>query len=79
MRPGPLQGFFVISTAAFVGLVVEDLVIDSDHWRHFFIFMGLVWGFGDARQVSVDRSSRRRDDRPGLSFRAFRSEAGEPA
>ena len=69
MRPGPLQGFFVVSTAAFVGLVVEGLVIDSDHWRHFFIFMGLVWGFADARQVSADRSSRRHDDRPGLSFR----------
>ncbi|HEX4894405.1 MAG TPA: O-antigen ligase family protein [Hyphomicrobiaceae bacterium] len=34
----------VVAYAAFVGLVVEGFVIDTDHWRHFYLVMGLVWG-----------------------------------
>ena len=30
--------------AAFVGLVVEGFVIDTDHWRHFYVVTGLMWG-----------------------------------
>lgn len=73
MRPGALQGFFVISTAAFVGLVVEGLVIDSDHWRHFFIVMGLVWGFADAAGRDPAREAGRRDDCGGTLFERRRA------
>jgi O-antigen ligase len=34
----------VVAYAAFVGLVVEGFVIDTDHWRHFYLVMGMVWG-----------------------------------
>jgi hypothetical protein len=44
---GALQGGFVVATAAFAGLVVEGFVIDSDHWRHFFIVMACIWGLAD--------------------------------
>ena len=30
--------------ASFIGMAIEGLVIDTDHWRHFFLLMGLVWG-----------------------------------
>lgn len=30
--------------AAYVGIVAESVVIDSDHWRHYFLVLGLVWG-----------------------------------
>jgi hypothetical protein len=30
--------------AAFIGMALEGLVIDSDHWRHFFLLMGMIWG-----------------------------------
>ncbi|MEQ1578170.1 MAG: O-antigen ligase family protein [Hyphomicrobium sp.] len=56
-----LQGPFVIASAAFAGLVVEGLVIDSDHWRHFFIFMGLIWGLADAPPPALHASRRRTD------------------
>ena len=61
VRNGPLQGGFVVASAAFAGLVFEGFVIDSDHWRHFFILMACIWGLNDAQAPQIDRS-RRRDD-----------------
>jgi O-antigen ligase len=61
VRNGALQGAFLISTAAFGGLVVEGFVVDTDHWRHFFIIMGCIWGLADAKPPIID-TSRRRDD-----------------
>lgn len=60
-RATSLQGPFLIASAAFAGLAVEGLIIDSDHWRHFFIFMGLIWGLADARVPILDASRRRTD------------------
>ena len=39
---------------------------DSDHWRHFFLLMGVVWGLmaGDAREVR--KATIVRDRRPIL-------------
>lgn len=58
---GALQGGFIVASAAFAGVAFEGFVIDSDHWRHFFILMACVWGLADARAPEID-SSRRRDD-----------------
>ena len=38
--------FFV----AFVGLAAESLIIDTDHWRHFFMMVGALWGMFAAAQ-----------------------------
>ena len=58
---GALQGGFIVATAAFAGLVFEGFVIDTDHWRHFFILMACIWGLADAAAPTID-PSRRRDD-----------------
>lgn len=58
---GALQGGFLVATAAFAGLVFEGFVIDTDHWRHFFILMACIWGLADAAPPIID-PSRRRDD-----------------
>jgi O-antigen ligase len=58
---GALQGGFVVASAAFAGVVFEGFVIDTDHWRHFFIMMACIWGLADAREPDID-STRRRDD-----------------
>ena len=55
MQPGRLQGPAVIAVASFAGLAFEGLVIDSDHWRHFFIMAGIIWGIADALPVPVDQ------------------------
>lgn len=33
---------------AFAGLAAESLIIDTDHWRHFFMTIGIVWGLSVA-------------------------------
>ena len=37
--------------AAYLGMVAESLIIDSDHWRHYFLILGVLWGL-----MSVTRS-----------------------
>ncbi|MDA7948309.1 MAG: hypothetical protein MPJ78_12635 [Hyphomicrobiaceae bacterium] len=55
LRRGPLQGVSIVLFAAFAGLAAEGMVVDTDHWRLFYILMGLVWGvvLGEVRQVFV--------------------------
>jgi len=28
--------------------VLEGFVIDTDHWRHFFLLLGMIWGLSAA-------------------------------
>ncbi len=35
---------FLIVYAAFLANAFEGLIIDTDHWRHFYVLMGMVWG-----------------------------------
>lgn len=56
-----LQGAMLVLTASFAGLAFEGFVIDSDHWRVFFILMGAIWGLADAPLPVVDHT-RRHDD-----------------
>jgi len=58
-RSSALQGPLLVSTAAFAAMAFEGAIIDSDHWRHFFIVMACVWGLVDAT-APRPRSGRRR-------------------
>lgn len=49
---------FVIAFAALIGNVVEGVVIDTDHWRHFYILLAIVWGAMCA-PASSDRAEGR--------------------
>src|SRR5262249_30641203 len=42
--PTPWQPFLVPAYATFVGAVIEGFVIDTDHWRHFYLLLGAIWG-----------------------------------
>jgi len=33
---------------AHVGEILEGFVIDTDHWRHFFLLLGMIWGLAAA-------------------------------
>jgi hypothetical protein len=44
----PWQIWTITAFAAFVGEVGEGMVIDTDHWRHFFLILGMVWGLAAA-------------------------------
>ena len=44
----PWQPYLICAFATFVGEVLEGFVIDTDHWRHFFLLLGMIWGLGAA-------------------------------
>lgn len=44
LRQRPWQPFLIIAWITFIGHVVIGSVIDTDHWRHFFMLIGLIWG-----------------------------------
>ena len=44
----PWQPYLITAYATFVGEVLEGVVIDSDHWRHFFLLLGVIWGLASA-------------------------------
>jgi hypothetical protein len=42
------QAYAISAYAVFVGEVAEGFVIDTDHWRHFFLLLGMIWGLAAA-------------------------------
>jgi O-antigen ligase/polysaccharide polymerase Wzy-like membrane protein len=43
------NGLSAVLVAAFIGMVLEGAVIDTDHWRHFYLIMAMIWGMALAR------------------------------
>src|SRR5882724_1644377 len=48
--PVPWQRSYIAIFAAFLGTVGESFIIDTDHWRHFFMMLGTMWGMFAAAQ-----------------------------
>lgn len=44
----PWQPGLIAIYATFVGLVLEGFIIDTDHWRHYFLLLGGIWGLSVA-------------------------------
>jgi len=40
----PYRFHMIIAISSFAFLAVVGFVVDSDHWRHFFVLLGAVWG-----------------------------------
>jgi hypothetical protein len=55
--PAPWQIYLIAAYAAFVGEAMEGFIVDTDHWRHFFLILGLVWGL-TAASINVRRGER---------------------
>ena len=49
--PVPWQRAYLAIFAAFLGTVGESFVIDTDHWRHFWMMLGAMWGMFAAAQA----------------------------
>jgi O-antigen ligase len=43
-RPSPNRLLLIPLVATFIPLAIEAAIIDLDHWRHFFLVAGLIWG-----------------------------------
>ena len=50
LTPVPWQRFYLAIFAAFLGTVGENFIIDTDHWRHFWMMLGTMWGMFVAAQ-----------------------------
>lgn len=46
LRDRPWQPHLMIAWIVIVGHVIIGNVIDTDHWRHFYLLLGIVWGCG---------------------------------
>lgn len=46
----PWQKTYLVIFAAFLGTVGESFIIDTDHWRHFWMMLGCMWGMFAAAQ-----------------------------
>lgn len=44
----PWQPVLIATYATFIGVALEGFLIDTDHWRHFFLLLGMVWGLSAA-------------------------------
>jgi hypothetical protein len=42
--PSPNRLLLIPLVAVFIPVSVEAAIIDLDHWRHFFLIGGLIWG-----------------------------------
>jgi hypothetical protein len=40
----PWQPIYHVVYAAYVGTIAESAIIDIDHWRHYFLILGVLWG-----------------------------------
>ncbi len=56
--PVPWQRAYLAIFAAFLGTVGESFIIDTDHWRHFWMMLGAMWGMFAAAQPYLATSDQ---------------------
>jgi hypothetical protein len=60
------QPYFLIAYAALAAIIFEGAIIDTDHWRHYYLLMGLVWGLMIAERTIIRSPRIVADRRPVL-------------
>ena len=56
LRPSRYRPLMIPLIATFSILVLESAIIDTDHWRHWFLLAGLIWGVSAA--MGIERRQR---------------------
>lgn len=54
-RERPWQPYLLCAYVVLVGHVALGTIIDTDHWRHFYLLLGLVWG-----AIGLERKHQRK-------------------
>jgi hypothetical protein len=54
----PWQGQTIALFCTFLATALQGIQIDTDHWRHFYWMLGLVWGFYAASAAWAVRNSQ---------------------
>jgi O-antigen ligase len=60
LRDRPWQPYLMIAWVTLIGHVGVGNVIDTEHWRHFYMLLGIIWGcaaleYRSRRQARADR------------------------
>jgi hypothetical protein len=53
----PWQPIYHAVYAAYLGVVAESVIIDIDHWRHYFLILGVLWGLMAASRAYLSATS----------------------
>ncbi len=69
----PWQQTTIVVFAGYFGVATESFIIDTDHWRHTFLLLGLMWGLIAATRTHAARE-RHTVENDRLLFEA----AGQP-
>lgn len=62
LTASPWQYYLIAAYGGFVGEAGEGFIVDTDHWRHFFLLLGLVWGLTVATVNLYRRQNMAMDD-----------------
>jgi hypothetical protein len=55
----PWQPTYHVVYAAFLGVAGESAIIDIDHWRHYFLILGALWGLMVVSRPALARPTAR--------------------
>jgi hypothetical protein len=58
LRKGPYRSAAIPIWSCTFFHILQGLQIDSDHWRHFFLLVGLTWGLAAASMREEARAAR---------------------
>lgn len=72
----PWQATYIAVYATFLGEVGESYIIDVQHWRHYFLIMGVVWGLIAAGTRLRVQAAPDRPAWPGTPAQGFVAPAG---
>ena len=72
-RDRPWQPFLLTAYAVFIGHVLLGTVIDTNHWRHFYLLLGMIWGaMALEARWQIRLRANAQPDRLGLAPQAAR-------
>lgn len=57
IRPGPWRRAAIPLWSALFMQILQGFQIDTDHWRHFYLLLGLTWGLATASALQERRHS----------------------
>jgi hypothetical protein len=53
----PWRSIYHVVFASYLAVAGESLIIDSDHWRHYFLLLGVLWGLTAASRSYLSQNS----------------------
>ncbi len=64
LRERPWQPYLLCAYVAFIGHILIGNVIDIDHWRHFYLIVGIIWGCAGLEQRYQQQARRHLTSEP---------------